>query len=313
MNPFTHSCDNKRYHTLSYYNKSHFGHKIFKAVIDGGFTCPNLDGTKGTGGCIFCDNGSGYFTHSPIIAVEKQVALEIKRIHTRHPNANAIAYFQSHTNTYAPIEKLKTMYETAIAQSYISGLSIGTRPDCIGDELLVYLQDLSKRTALTVELGLQTVHDDTATLINRCYKYEDFLIIYSNLKKYGIRVCIHIINGLPNETPDMMIETAKQVGSLNPDGLKIQLLHIIKGTQIEKMYHDGQAEPMSKHDYVSLVMKQLEYIPAETVIERITGDGDKSKLIAPLWSMDKISILGEIDKQQASANSWQGKIFATQE
>lgn len=307
MNPFIYSYDNKRYHTLSFYNKKKFGHKVFKSVIDGGFTCPNLDGTKGMGGCIFCDNGSGYFTHSPILDVEKQIELEIKRIQSKYPDARAIAYFQSHTNTYAPIEKLKVIYETAISQPYIIGLSIGTRPDCISDELLVYLQDLSRRTALTVELGLQTVHDDTARIINRCYEYKEFLVTYSKLKSHGIRVCIHIINGLPNETFEMMFETAQQVGKLKPDGLKIQLLHIIRGTEMEKMYYNGEVEPMSKEDYVNLVVKQLEYIPAETVIERITGDGAKSKLIAPLWSMDKISVLGEIDKRQAGLNSWQGK------
>lgn len=308
-NPFEFSCDNKRYHTLSYYNKQLFNEKIFKAVIDAGFTCPNKDGSKGFGGCIFCDGGSGYFTNSSITPVKDQIEIELKRIHKKHPNSRAIAYFQANTNTYADVQKLKSIYLPILSQPYIAGISIGTRADCLQPEILDFLEELSHKTYLTVELGMQTIHDNTLKLINRGYDHNEFLNGFLSLKKRNIRTCIHIINGLPGENRDMMLETAKHVGILEPDALKIQLLHVIKNTSLEKMYKNGMISIMSKEEYVSTVVNQLEYIPPKTVIERITGDGDKNKLIAPLWSTDKISVLGKIDKLQVESDSWQGKKY----
>ncbi|MGN1481079.1 TIGR01212 family radical SAM protein [Porcipelethomonas sp.] len=306
---FKYTCDNKRYHTLAYHNKKMFRQKVYKAVIDAGFSCPNKDGSKGFGGCIFCDSGSGYFTASPEISVKSQLDSELKRIHQKYPEASAIAYFQANTNTYSDAYTLKKIYDPVIDYPGIIGISIGTRADCLPSDILDYLEELSHKTYLTVELGMQTVHEKTLTFINRGYSHDIFLKGYSELKKRNIRTCIHIINGLPGESEDMMLETAIQAGKLEPDALKIQLLHVISGTPLAKLYNDGMFPAMSKEQYINLTVKQLEYIPQETVIERITGDGDKRKLIAPLWSSDKISVLGGIDKRQAELDSWQGKKY----
>ena len=308
-NPFEFSCDNKRYHTLSYHNKQTFNVKIFKAVIDAGFTCPNKDGSKGIGGCIFCDGGSGYFTNSYLKSVEEQIKMELKRIKKKNPNARAIAYFQANTNTYADVQKLKKIYLPVLSQPDVEGISIGTRADCLQPQILDFLEELSHKTYLTVELGMQTIHDNTLKLINRGYNHNEFLKGFFSLKKRNIRTCIHIINGLPGENIDMMLETARNVGKLEPDALKIQLLHVIKNTPLEEMYKNDMLNVMSKENYISTVVNQLEYIPPQTVIERITGDGNKDKLIAPLWSKDKISVLGGIDKLQADSDSWQGKKY----
>ena len=308
-NPFEFSCDNKRYHTLSYHNKQTFNVKIFKAVIDAGFTCPNKDGSKGIGGCIFCDGGSGYFTNSYLKSVEEQIKMELKRIKKKNPNARAIAYFQANTNTYADVQKLKKIYLPVLSQPDVEGISIGTRADCLQPQILDFLEELSHKTYLTVELGMQTIHDNTLKLINRGYNHNEFLKGFFSLKKRNIRTCIHIINGLPGENIDMMLETARNVGKLEPDALKIQLLHVIKNTPLEEMYKNDMLNVMSKENYISTVVNQLEYIPPQTVIERITGDGNKDKLIAPLWSTAKISVLGGIDKLQADSDSWQGKKY----
>lgn len=308
-NPFEFSCDNKRYHTLSYHNKQTFNVKIFKAVIDAGFTCPNKDGSKGIGGCIFCDGGSGYFTNSYLKSVEEQIKMELKRIKKKNLNARAIAYFQANTNTYADVQKLKNIYLPVLSQPDVAGISIGTRADCLQPQILDFLEELLHKTYLTVELGMQTIHDNTLKLINRGYNHNEFLKGFFSLKKRNIRTCIHIINGLPGENIDMMLETARNVGKLEPDALKIQLLHVIKNTPLEEMYKNDMLNVMSKENYISTVVNQLEYIPPQTVIERITGDGNKDKLIAPLWSTDKISVLGGIDKLQADSDSWQGKKY----
>lgn len=304
MNEFKYTLDNKRYHTLNYYNRTKYGEKIYKAVIDAGFSCPNIDGTKGTGGCIYCDSGSGYFT-KPLLSPKEQLEAEIARIHKKNEAAKVVAYFQAHTNTYAPLDKLKEAYEQVLSNKYVAGISIGTRPDCISNETADYLAEISQRTNLTVELGLQSVHEKTAEIINRCYSFGDFLKTYLLLKNKKIRVCVHIINGLPFETEQMMIETAKEIGSLKPDGIKIHSLHVISGTKLAEMH--GTFPMLTREQYVDIVVSQLEQISAETVIERITGDGDKSKLIAPLWSADKIAVLGAIDKRMAELDTWQGK------
>ncbi len=308
MNPFPHSTDNKRYHTLYYHNKQKFGHRVYKAVLDGGFTCPNLDGTKGHGGCAFCDGGSGAFTKP--LPLTNQLDFEMERIRRRIPDARAIAYFQVHTNTYAPLSRLRELYETALSHPGICGISIGTRPDCLPDEVLAYLADLNCRTYLTVELGIQTVHDRTAEDFGRGYDFAEFLESYRKLQDLGIRTCLHIINGLPGESMEDMTETACILGKLHPQAMKIQLLHILKGTRYAERFERGEIMPMTQEDYIETVVKQLEYLPPETVIERVTGDGEKAKLLAPLWSMDKIRTLGGIDKMQKELDSWQGKRFS---
>ncbi len=305
--PFLYSNDNKRYHTLSYHLKSKFDRRVFKAVIDAGFTCPNLDGTKGTGGCTYCLGGSGEFTHGADKSVAQQVRAELQRVRNKHSDADVIAYFQAHTNTYAPLPKLQELYESALSVDGICGISIATRADALEQETMDYLSELSQRTYLTVELGLQTVHDATAIRINRGHTYAEFLKTYKELKSRGIRVCVHIINGLPGETDEMMLETARAIGELRTDAIKIHLLQIMEGTMMARQYAAHEIVPMTKEDYIDLVCSQLEVLPAETVIERITGDGSHDKLIAPRWGIDKIAVLGGIDQALVGKSTWQGK------
>lgn len=300
MNKFKYSNDNKRYHTLNYHIKSVFGRRIFKASLDGGFTCPNK------GGCTYCVSGGSEFSADSKISISEQIRLERERIHKKYQDVDLIAYFQANTNTFAPLEKLKSLYEEALECENVVGLSVATRADCIEDDVLDYLEELSKRTYFTVELGLQTVFDETAERINRGHTFECFLNTYKKLKERNIRVCIHLINGLPGETFEMMVETAKVVGSLKPDAVKIHLLHIMQGTVMHKQFLNGEFEEMSFDDYIKTVCTQLTYLPAETVIERITGDGSKDKLVAPLWSKDKIRVLGTIDKYMNDNDLYQG-------
>lgn len=303
---FPYSDDNKRYHTLYYYNMHTHGGRVYKAAIDAGFSCPNIDGSRGCGGCIFCDGGSGYFTEDSALSVTEQFRLEKQRIHTKNPTAKITAYFQAHTNTYADIAVLERLYKEAISCGAY-GLAVATRADCIDEDKARLLASLP--VPVTVELGLQTVHDSTARIINRCHTYEEFAEGYFLLKRHGLRVCVHIINGLPRENEKMMLETAERLGQLRPDGVKIHLLHVIRGTELHKMYERGEYTPLKKDEYIDIVVKQLELLPAETVIERVTGDGNKERLIAPLWSADKISVLGGIDKCQQERDSYQGKLF----
>lgn len=288
-----------------------FGERVYKAPINAGFTCPNIDGTKGVGGCIYCDGGSGYFTDSKEISVKEQLSHQMSLIRQKHPNAKINAYFQSYSNTYESAEVLRSRIEPVLDFDGLVSVSIATRGDCLKADALKFLKELSNKTSLTVELGLQTVHEKTAELINREHSYSEFLKGYCSLKDLGIRTVVHIINGLPGENEDMMMETAEQLGLLYPDGIKIHLLHVIKGTELESMFIRGEYAPLEKDKYLDITVKQLEVIPAETVIERLTGDGDKSKLVSPLWSKDKISVLGAIDKLQAMRDSYQGKLFNT--
>ena len=307
---FIYSDDNKRYHTLSYHNRHTFGEKVHKAAIDVGFTCPNIDGSRGVGGCIYCSGGSGYFTAESALSVTEQFSHERERIRVKNPTARIIAYFQAHTNTYAPTERLRGLFSEAIAAG-ADGLAIATRADCVDEERARMLKALP--VPVTVELGLQTIHDSTAERINRCHSYEEFLRGYRLLKEQDLRVCVHIINGLPEETGEMMLQTAAELGGLRPDGVKIHLMHVIEGTRLAELYRSGEYQPLEKQQYIDIVVKQLELLPPETVIERLTGDGDKRTLLAPLWSRDKISVLGGIDKRMAELDTWQGKAFPLKE
>ena len=305
--PFEFSDDNKRYHTLNYYNKYHFGSKIYKAVLDCGFSCPNIDGTKSSGGCIFCDGGSGYFTHGDY-DLPSQLTREKERICKKNgENARFIAYFQANSNTYAPVEILRKIYYSVLDFPHVCGISIGTRADCLSDEIVELLAELNSKTDLTVELGMQSIHSNTINLINRCYTHKEFCEGFYKLKRRNIRTCIHIINGLPFETPQMMLQTAEETANLAPEAVKLQMLHVIKGTILAEMYEMNEIKLLEKNEYIDIIVKQLEILPPETVIERITGDGDKSKLIAPMWSANKIAVLGGIDKRLAELDTWQGK------
>lgn len=308
--PFQYSGDNKRYHTLSYHLKSMFDQRVFKAVIDAGFTCPNLDGTKGTGGCTYCLGGSGDFTHGSGKSVTEQVEAELLRVRNKWGGAGVIAYFQAHTNTYAPLSKLRELYEAALKIDGVCGISIATRADALEPETMDYLAELSQRTYLTVELGLQSMHDSTAEQINRGHTWAEFVEAYRALKARGIRVCVHIINGLPGETPEMMLQTANALAGLRADAVKIHLLQIMQGTRLARQYAANQVIPMTKDEYVNAVCSQLEVLPPETVIERITGDGSHDKLIAPRWGVDKIAVLGAIDQALVQKDTWQGKFYS---
>ena len=307
MNRFEFSDDNKRYHTYNYYLKHRFGQKVFKVPLNVDLGCPNRDGTKGVGGCIFCSaKMSGDFAGNPWDDIETQFNQIRAKMHNKWQEGLYIPYFQAGSNTYSDVETLKRMYETALSFENVVGLSIATRADCITEEIAALLQDISKRTYLTVELGLQSVHDETARLCNRCHSYEDFLKGFEMLKSRGINVCVHIINGLPFESREMMIETAETVGRLGIHSIKIHLLHILKGTRLGEMYENGEFEALEMEDYVDIVCEQLERLPEDVIIQRVTGDGAKDDLIAPLWSLKKFCVMNEIDKKMARENLCQG-------
>ena len=309
-NLFPYSLDNKRYHTLHYHYINTFGKKLYKAAIDAGFTCPNLDGTVGTLGCSFCLNGAGEFAGNRHESIKVQLQKEQERIFEKQGKVGLIAYFQVHTNTYAPVDVLRQTYEEALAFPNVQGISIGTRADAICEENVELLVQLSQKSYVTVELGLQTAHDETAKEFGRGYDYAVFEKTYRLLKSKGIRTCVHLINGLKGENRDKMIETAKIVGKLRPDAVKLHLLHILQGTRAAKQYENGEIIPLRKDAYIDIICRQLEVLPPETVIERITGDGPKEHLLAPLWSLDKISVLAAIDKELAARSSMQGLLYA---
>lgn len=298
----------KRYNTLDGFFKRKFGSKVAKITLNGGFSCPNRDGTKSYGGCIYCsEKMSGDFAGNPSDSIRKQMDEGIERISTKWKNVKLMPYFQAGTNTYAKAEHLKLLYEEALAYDNVVGLSVATRPDCISDETLEYLADVNKRTFLTVELGLQSVFDATGDIINRQTTYAEFLDCYNRLSEQGIAVCVHLINGLPGETREMMMESVRQVAALNPWSLKLHLLHVIRGTVCEKMFNDGVFETFEKDDYVSLICDQLEIIHPDTVIQRLTGDGVREELVSPLWSIKKFEVLNAIDKELIKRDSFQGK------
>lgn len=305
--PFPYSSDNKRYHTLNYYHKMKYGGRVMRASLDGGFSCPNIDGKRGRGGCTFCYVGGSEFT-SPG-SITDQLTAEQRRIFKKYGTVPLIAYFQAHSNTYAPLEVLKEKYEEALRFPGVCALSIATRADCLEDEKIDYLKSLCGLTDLTVELGLQTANDAVARRFNRGYNFDLFAETFERLKNAGIRVCVHIINGLYGETYEDMVSTAKILGEVGPDGVKIHLLHIMRGTVMETEYLRGEISPMAYEDYIKTVCSQLRHLPPRCVIERITGDGKKSNLIAPLWSADKIRVLGGIDKFMADNNFCQGDLF----
>lgn len=303
---FRFTLDNKRYHTYNYFLRTKFGGKVMKISLNGGFTCPNIDGTKGVGGCTYCSSsGSGDFAGDPSLDIHRQFE-EVKAMMTNKWEGKYIAYFQANTNTYAPLSRLKTLYESALSEKDVIGISIATRADCISEEIADYLKELSEKTYLTVELGLQTIHDKTGERINRCHSYADFLKGYNMIKERGIPVCVHLINGLPGETREMMVETAREVGKLSPDFVKLHLLHIIKGTKIAEEFEKGEFSLMTLPEYVSVICDQLEVLPQETVIQRVTGDGKKEDLIGPMWSLKKFVVMNEIDKEMVRRNSCQG-------
>lgn len=302
---FIYSDTNKRYYTLDYYYRKRFHHKVAKIPLDGFFTCPNIDGTKGYGGCIFCRGGSAAYTKSKGISLDKQLHQGINKIKDKWEDALYIAYFQANTNTYDTVSNLKKRFEPILKENVI-GLALGTRCDALSDDILDYLEDLNKRTNLFIELGLQTINDKTAKLINRGHTLKEFEEAYYKLKERNIRVTVHIINGLPYETKEDMLNTVRYLNKLKIDGLKIHSLFIEKGTKIYEMYKKKPFPLLSKKEYVDIVTSQIEELNKNIVIERVTGDADKDVLIAPLWSLKKFSVINDIDKELKRRNTVQG-------
>ncbi len=303
---FKYTDSNKRYHTLDYYYKSKYGSKVFKVTLDLGLTCPNIDGTKGYGGCIYCKAGSKGILNKEQKPIKEQFN-EVKSIlHKKWKNAKYIAYFQNNSNTYGNLNYLKESFEEVLTYDNVVGINIATRADCINEECLEYLTNLNERTDLVIELGLQTIHENTSNLINRGHSLKEFEETYKKLKNNNIKVVVHIINGLPYETKDMMIETAKYLNKLKIDGIKIHMLHILKDTVLEKMYEKEKFHILTKSEYINIVCDQLEYLNEEIVIHRITGDPIKEDLVEPIWLIKKFSVLNDIDKELKKRNTYQG-------
>lgn len=303
-----HPFGDARYHKLNEAYRREFGGKVFKVPLDGGFTCPNRDGLVSKGGCTFCsDDGSGDFAGNACDPIPVQFAEVKARLHRKWREARYIAYFQAFSNTYAPVARLRELFEPALKEEGVVGLSIATRPDCLPDDVVDYLAELNERTSLTVELGLQTIHDVTAKKINRGHDYKTFLEGLAKLRRRNISVVVHIINGLPGETTEMMLDTAREVAKMDIQGIKIHLLHVLKHTPLARQYEKGLLELMDETTYVSLVCDQLETLPPEIVIHRLTGDGPPDLLIGPTWSRHKMAVLNAIDAELVRRDSFQGK------
>ena len=308
INNFKYSNTNKRYHTLDYHYKNIFNQKVFKVSLDAGLSCPNIDGTVGYGGCIYCSKtGSGEFAGNKNESIDMQFDKIKEMMLKKWPNAKYIGYFQAHTNTYAPVNKLKELHNKILEKENVIGISIATRPDAISDECLKYLIELNKKTYLTIELGLQTSNVNTAKLINRCHTLECFEKMVKKLRENNINVVVHIINGLPYETKLDMLNTVKYLNKLDIQGIKIHMLSILKDTAIEKMYLKEKFHLLSKEEYIDIVISQLELLRPEIVIHRITGDPKLEDLIEPNWLTKKFCVLNDIDKEMAKRNTYQGK------
>ncbi len=309
--------DQKRYHSLDYELKQIYGKKIYKLSLDGGMTCPNRDGTLDSRGCIFCsEGGSGDFAAKPAVSISAQIEQAKKQVAAKltHPEtAGYIAYFQAYTNTYAPIPKLRSLFTEAASHPDIVLLSIATRPDCISQEVLSLLKEISCMKPVWIELGLQTIHDKTAAFIRRGYSLAIFKECVERLKDADIPVVVHTILGLPGETAEDITNTMLYLSHLPLQGIKLQLLHILKGTDLGVLYEQGIIpEPMSLEEYVGLVVSCLELLPKELVIHRITGDGPRRLLLTPLWSTDKKHVLNRLQKMMKERDTWQGKYYVPQ-
>lgn len=301
---FKYTLDNKRYHTLNYYFKNKYGKKTFKVSLNGNFSCPNKINGKG---CIFCSRlGSGDFAGNK----EKNLLTQFNEIKTimeqKWPDSYYIGYFQANTNTFAPINELKEKYEKILALDNVVGLNIATRSDAISEECYEYLSELNTRTNLIVELGLQSIHEKTLKFINRGHDLDNFEKAVKELQKRNIETIVHIINGLPGETKEDMLETVKYLNNLNIDGIKIHMLHIIKNTDLADYYKKNPFHILTKEEYIDIVISQLELLQPKIVIHRITGDPKKEDLITPTWLLKKFCVLNDIDKEMVKRNTYQG-------
>lgn len=302
---FPYTLDNKRYHTLNYFLKNKFNSKVFKIALNANFSCPNF---KNGTGCIFCSHGSGNSYEK--LSLKEQYDLVKIPLDKKWPNSKYIAYFQANSNTYAPVSILKEKYEEALKLPNIIGLDIATRSDCLTDEILDYLSELNKRTFLMIEIGLQSMHNKTLEFINRGHNLQNFENAIKKLKERNIFTVVHIINGLPYETKEMMIETVKYLNNLNIDGLKIHMLYITKNTKLAEIYQKEPFHILSKEEYIDIVCKQLEYLNPKITIMRITGDPIKEELIKPTWLLKKFCVLNDIDKEMKKRDIYQGNLIS---
>lgn len=317
MNPFPYAEDkNKRYHSWNFALRQEFGEKIFKVPIDAGFDCPNRDGTVAKGGCTFCSvSGSGDMIVAPEAPLPEQFEKEIAMMHKKWPQVDKyIVYFQNFTNTHAPAAVIRERFEQVLTLPGVVGISIGTRPDCLPADVVDYLAELNQRFYLWVELGLQTTFETTSNAINRAHDYQTYLDGVASLRKHNILVCTHLINGLPGETIEMMQENVRRtIQDSDIQGIKLHLLHLMRNTRMLRDYHEGRLQLMRRDTYVSLICDQLEMIPPEIIIHRLTGDAPWDSLVGPMWSLKKWEVLNEIDQEMLRRNSYQGKFNVRKE
>ncbi len=308
-NPFRYSFNEKRYHTFNYYLKTTYHTKVSKVILDGGFTCPNRDGSKGYGGCIFCSrSGSGDSNLFSRESILKQYEDNKKIMDRKWPNGLYIPYFQSFSNTYGPPEKIREMTLPFFEMDEVAEISLATRCDCLEKETVSYLDEMAKIKPVWLEIGLQTSNDLTGKIINRCYDFEDFSAALRMLEKTSIRTCVHIMNGLPFETREDMLKTIRDIAPLPFEAIKIHMLHVLNHTTLADMYKEKSFELISRQDYIELVVSQLELLDEKVIIQRLTGDPIKEDLIIPEWVLNKTTILNDIDKLMRKENTWQGRL-----
>ena len=302
------SWNGKPYRSLDYMLRERFGEKVYKVTLNGGMSCPNRDGTLGTRGCIFCsEGGSGDFAADVSLSVTEQIESQIALLSAKRPIQKYIAYFQAYTNTYAPVEYLRKIFKEAMSHPGIVALSVGTRPDCLGEEVLDLLEELNRIKPVWIELGLQTIHEKTAQYIRRGYRLSCFDQALENLRKRNIEVIVHTILGLPGESREEILETMRYLNKKDIQGIKLQLLHVLKGTDLAYDYLAGRFQVYEREEYLDLLIECLENLDPEIVIHRITGDGPKDLLIAPLWASRKREVLNLLHHQMKEQNSYQGK------
>lgn len=300
----------KRYNQFSAYLKNKFGQKVYKITLDAGFSCPNRDGTISTGGCIFCDDGGSFSrAHSNLLPVEEQVKAGVASLSEKFKAKKFMSYFQAYTNTYKPVQELEKIYGSALNHPDIVGISIGTRPDCVDSDKLNLIASYTKDYETWIEYGLQSVHDRTLKYINRGHDFKTFARTCDETMKCGIKVCAHVILGLPGESRDDMLETAKTLAEMGVDGVKIHDLCIMKNTKLAQIYKEQEIKLLEEDEYVSLVCDFLEVLPVGTTIHRLAGNGLQALKIAPLWLNKKFEVLNKIDRELLTRNSWQGKFY----
>ena len=308
-NPFPYSLDNKRYLTWNYYSLQNFGRKIYKVPLDAAFNCPNRDGTVSSAGCLYCAGGSNAFPELSQRDLMEQYHKRKAIFTAKWPDGIPYAYFQSYTNTYDTLDNLKKLYQPFLENEEIGGIVIATRSDCLDDEKISWLNSLSAVKPIWLELGLQSIHDQTLKEMNRGHDFKNFRDCISKLADTDLKVSVHLINGWMSETEEMMLQTAKVVGQMPIQAVKFHMLHICKNTPLGQLYQKQPFELLSKQQYTQLVASQLTYLRPDIIIERLTGDGLKEQLLAPLWTLKKVSVINDIDKDMAANDYWQGKNY----